>query len=482
MVWLQTFESPRMPQRGEAERGGSPQGTLTLSAPASPAATIRAGRPGSPAGQNVTPVRKVMGARLPREGACLGGGEISVVDRGWHAKTIRCAQEPEMRDWKMVASKSTGSISDAGRSDENRSALHRSASATWHGSAAQAKGSPGSKSDGSFHRSASATWHAGGSPTKGSPCSGSRGWRPRPDLVAKQERLNARRQLDQARIAEKVEHGKQRREDRFDRLLNETFSGTHKVFDGISKVRQHELHEEQRRRDLHANWGEKVYQPLETQILDHMNPPHRALEQSLSGSKSVGFQIPGQSFKLQVHREDDPTCREMADHAWEDAFDREATAVLSGFSTWDLRAAGADPNRGLSPPAARSKPVLDPTMWGQQKLQGTLFGRFAQVVEEGPNVRMGKRGAPDISAPCESDGVACAGKRSIRAGPHVVQHHDTGMLRRDGAAWNGESFLNRSSYGASSGAPVQDHYTYETGGRVTDVEFPLGKRMYPSFP
>ena len=39
------------------------------------------------------------------------------------------------------------------------------------------------------------------------------------------------------------------------------FSGTHKVFDGISKVRQHELHEEQRRRDLHANWGEKVYMP-----------------------------------------------------------------------------------------------------------------------------------------------------------------------------------------------------------------------------
>jgi len=379
-------------------------------------------------------------------------------ESGWMSRTLQSAEDLatfDCMDRKLAPSRSAGNLSttDASRSEAGRPSIHKSASSTWH---------------------------PGCSPGKASP-----GWRrqqQRPALVDKQDKLEALRQWDQKRIAEKVEHGKQLREERFDRLLNETRSGGGPVFDAMMTLRKHETHEDTRKRNLYATWSDRVYEPLQTQIEAHLSPPDRVFEQTLSGSKTVGFQMPGQSFSLQARREDDPTWKQLTDHAWEDAFDREATAVIEGWCPWDMKASSSDPSLGLRPPAARSRPVLDPTSWGQLKLQGTLYGRFAQVVEEGPHARMGKRGGADIFPPDEADRVSAAGKRSIRAGPRAIQHHDTGMLRRDGAAWNGEASLSKTCYGVSSGAPVQDHYTFETGARVTDVEFPIGKRMVPHFP
>lgn len=332
---------------------------------------------------------------------------------------------------------------------------------------------------------ARATWQAGISPEKSSP--GQNSWQRR-NLVEKQEKLDSQRQQDHKNIAEKVEFHKRLREERFDRLMNETFRPSRPVYETAMTLREHIMHEEQRKRDLHAMWEEKVYEPIKAQIEHHMNPADRTMQASVSSSRGYippkTQQSVSDGFRVQVHREDDPTWREVSDHTWEETFDREATAILEGWSTSsNLRASTLeDPSRGLSPAAARSRPVLDPTMWGQLKLQGTLFGRFAQVVEEGPNARMGKRGGPTICAPDESDGVPSAGKRSIRAGPRSIRHNDTGMLRGDGTAWNGQGSLRKTWHGASSVAPLQDHYTYETGARVTDVEFPLGKRTFPNFP
>lgn len=456
MVWVQTLESPRMPQRSKARSSplSASSGSSALgSCPASPGRQIA-----SPSSQDVrTPLRRNPGVRLPREGASPGGGEVIAARSGWMSRTLQSAEDMDTYDCtdrKLAISKSTGSLSTA-------------------------SASPSEVRRPSIHKSASSTWHPGCSAGKASP-----GWRrqqARPALVDKQDKLAALRQWDQKRIAEKVEHGKQLREERFDRLLNETQAGAGPVFDATMTLRKHETNEDTRRRNLYATWSDSVYEPLKTQIESHLSPPDRVFEQALSGSKTVGFQLPGQSFSLQARHEDDPTWKDLTDHAWEDAFDREATAVLEGWCPLDMKASSSDPSRGLRPLGARTRPALDPTSWGQLKLQGTLYGRFAQVVEEGPHARMGKRGAPDIFPPDEMDRVPAAGKRSIRAGPRTTQHHDVGMLRGDGAAWNGEASLSKTCYGVSSGAPVQDHYTYETGARVTDVEFPLGKRMVPRF-
>jgi len=437
----------RAASQGNLSRQGSPQAELLAKAvsqadllgePAWRQAAARSNRPPVP------------GGRLPREGPSSGAGTLCAMEPGWMGKTLRASEDwqPERsaKPTKSAASNSTGSLSDAG------------GRTGW---------APAARPD--FEKRARATWQAGTSTGL------------RRDTVEKQDRVDTLREHDQQRIAHKVEHRKQLREDRFNRMLNETFShNSRPVLEAHMTLQRHEIRDKERRCDLHAKWEENVYEPLESQIVNHMNPPDRALQQTLAGSKSVGMLIPGESFKLQTHLEDDPTWREISDNTWEETFDREASAVLYGLNT-TLNATLRDSSRGMHPAAAKSRPVLDPTKWDQLKFQGTLYGRFAQVVEEGPNARMGKRGGPDIFAPSESDGVPTAGKISVRAGPRLTRHHDVGMLRRDGVAWSGEASLRKTWHGASSAAPVQDHYTYETGAPVTDVEFPLGKRKVPHF-
>lgn len=409
-----------------------------------------------PSRQAASTQRKVAGRWLPREGALPGGGNISVSDHQRLARLVQRAEEP-----RLATSDSSGSLSSASPIKNHV-----------------------------LDEKARATWQAGTHPPKGE--MGAKRWKHR-CLSMKHEMLDALRQQDQKHISEKVAHHKELRDERFERLMNATFSGFQPVLEASTVLRQHQVSEVQRKRDLHAAWGEHVYQPLETQILDHLNPVTQALERNASSPTIAGdfakrpptrFRQHHEPFRVQVHVEDDPTWKQIADHTWEESFDREATAVLDGLNaSAKLRAAALDDaSRGLSPARARSRPVLDPTLWGQLRLQATLYGRFPQVVEEGPDARMGKRGAPKICPPDESDGMLAAGKRSIRAGPHAIQHNDTGMLRGDGSAWNGQAFLSRTWHGASSGAPMQDHYTFAIGSAATDVEFPIGKRLVPHFP
>ena len=71
--------------------------------------------------------------------------------------------------------------------------------------------------------------------------------------------------------------------------------------------------------------------------------------------------------------------------------------------------------------------------WGQQQLQGTLFGRFAQAgvegagwpgsaavkrqaCEEGPNFTRARRGGTNVFVPDETDGIEAVGSSETRAG------------------------------------------------------------------
>merc|ERR1712070_1016011 len=169
--------------------------------------------------------------------------------------------------------------------------------------------------------------------------------------------------------------------------------------------------------------------------------------------------------------------------ATEEAFDREAARVIgwtarSPFSPGPpsvMRQTWAPGEVRLEPGAGR--PTLEPTEWGQTKLQALPCGNFAQCVEQGPQARMFTRGGADCSfAPDESDGISAAGKRTARVfGSRSVSHSDLGLLRTSD---RGQAALHKTSLGASSAAPMQDHYSYQTGPAVTNAEFPLGKRLY----
>jgi len=73
----------------------------------------------------------------------------------------------------------------------------------------------------------------------------------------------------------------------------------------------------------------------------------------------------------------------------------------------------------------------------------------------------------------ESDGVPAAGKTKMRFERNLL-----GMLEGS-AARAGHAARCRRADGASSGAPCQDHFSYEQGSAVVDEEFPVGKRCFP---
>mmetsp|Transcript_35177 Transcript_35177/g.64235 ORF Transcript_35177/g.64235 Transcript_35177/m.64235 type:complete len:103 (+) Transcript_35177:3-311(+) len=91
-----------------------------------------------------------------------------------------------------------------------------------------------------------------------------------------------------------------------------------------------------------------------------------------------------------------------------------------------------------------------------------------------PGFKRMLRGGDGVHAPSEMDGVEAAGKRTTRANGH----RDLGILKGNVAA-HGEASLSKTMLGASSGAILQDHYQFETGTKVLDMEFPLGKRTFP---
>ncbi|CAD7926724.1 unnamed protein product [Amoebophrya sp. A25] len=127
-----------------------------------------------------------------------------------------------------------------------------------------------------------------------------------------------------------------------------------------------------------------------------------------------------------------------------------------------------DPRQPSDPLLARTRPVLEPHLWEQLRIQATPYGHFAQVCAQGPDYQKTRNFVPD-----ETDCVPAAGKRKTR-----FTRDDVGILKgeiRD----RGESSQHKNTFGASSAAPNQDHYTYEKGTRVVDNEFPLGKMMLP---
>lgn len=424
----------------------------------------RIGTGGSPV--SCSPARSFPKRRwLPREGGDPGGGELHVIDRALHDS---CAFEEDenilqraskhRRDFRNPGS-SLGSTCSGTHVGENQD--FAATGGTW--TAANSFPSPSTLTP-VLSRTAD-SWYGGAQKS-----TDERRAKRMASLQAKHAKIEAVRRKDQERIAEKVETRKQLRQDRSERLDDAVGGEDDVSFQTSMQLREFDMRATQRQCALHRAWEEKVFQPLATQAFEHMNPPSR------SGLKSVEFDVPNEKFRLRVGLEADPLKSSLHEHDLEEAFHREATDVLSGSCC--SSPAGSRSSAWRRQPRARSRPVLEPAEWGQNAIQATRFGRFAQIVEQGPVARLGTKGGPAaVFLPDETDGVRAAGTKTIRAGPREVLHHSVGVLHSE-MSTRGESVRFRSHAGASSGAPVQDHYTYETGSRATDMEFPLGKRMY----
>jgi len=310
------------------------------------------------------------------------------------------------------------------------------------------------------------------------------------------EKMNVQRESDQKHINELVDRGIERREDRFKRLLEAVTGKGNLAYKTAMALREREAHEDARRREQHAAWSDKVHQPLADQLDEHMNQP--PVRNSLD--KGVSFTLPDQApFHLVANVAVDPARKPVVDWAREQHFHLAANSMLRRSSSAPEFQARADvgppaamtpwPCRDCKPthaipsswssghliPRAMSRPVLEPIAWGQRELQGTMFGHFSQVCETGPDFKRSLRGGTNAHVPDGADG-AMAGTRKSR----IMGHHDIGILHGDKAA-RGQSAGFKTEAGHSSGAPVQDHFAYETGPAVTSLEFPLGKRMFPEF-
>jgi len=295
--------------------------------------------------------------------------------------------------------------------------------------------------------------------------------RKRVEIMSKLNKVEAQRQIHLKDMVEVVERRHVRRAERFDRLLDNVCGRDNLAYRTALALRERQDHEEKSRRELHQNWEQQVYQPIAKQAFDHMNPTNRAMKQMLHGSKSVGFLLPETKKVIVANVHSDPNRRPVIELAKENAFHQAANAVLGTSSMPDLRTMA-----GHIVPHARSRPTMEPELWSQVRLQGTLFGHFAQIAEQGAGFKRSRRGGPDAHIPDEADGVQAVGKRNTRS----FGRNDLGILKGDTAA-QGESFSHKKEWGAASAAPTQDHFTYEQGTRVTDIEFPLGKRMFSAF-
>lgn len=303
--------------------------------------------------------------------------------------------------------------------------------------------------------------------------------RRRRELAVKFEKTATLRDRDQKHITEHIERQHGMREERFKRLLDSVMGRDSLSYQTAMQLREREVHEERRRRQLYAEWDDHVYQPLQSQAFRHMNPPNRARNQSISGFKSVDFSLPDERPQLLVPVSCDPARRSVIDAAKENNFHHTASTVLRSASAPDLAGSSYASTRHVDDfamPPARSRPTLEPMQWSQVALHGSMFTHFTNAAEHGSDFPRKLRGGSGVFIPSETDGVSATGKRTTRLNGHC----DVGILRGE-VSREGYSSQFKTAHGASSAAPLQDHFSFERGRSVVDLEIPLGKRVFPQY-
>lgn len=286
------------------------------------------------------------------------------------------------------------------------------------------------------------------------------------DAVAKLRKVQVQREKDLQHQQDIIAKAKEIREERFERLVDEVYNAEI-IGAAARRLRQKDLEDYQKQSGVYRKWTENVYSKVQKQLHRHINfDAARAVQ-----PKHVAFKDPDEEPSCILKLDDDPLKQELRLQSEEDGIKRQLDSLARARSV-DVRAAAQD--TGIIPDRARSRPVLEPTDWAQHRLQATGCGHMAQVAETGgaPFHTLRKFGH-NVFVPDESDRIAAAGKRRTR-----WAWNDLGILKGD-QAHRGQADGFKTDAGQSCGAPMQDHFQFETGTRVTENEFPGGKKMFP---
>jgi len=215
----------------------------------------------------------------------------------------------------------------------------------------------------------------------------------------------------------------------------------------------HEAREELRQQALYNKWDAEVARRVEYHVGKFMN--------------SAALPPPPGLDRCELRPGDDPLKRSLRDAHREERFHRYASAFLD--QTVEA-AVSEEALERLAAARGTSRPMLPAEQWGRGA-HGAL-----RIAEDGTLRTTRKMGGETHRAPLdESDGVPVAGKTRTK-----FQKSLLGSL--EGDARLGEAARYRTPQGASSGAPCQDHYGFETGVQAASAEFPLGKRVFPAGP
>jgi len=280
--------------------------------------------------------------------------------------------------------------------------------------------------------------------------------------IARHQALEKDREVMDQRINERRLRSVQRRDSKFEMLMAGIASGAGFKAEVGDAIRRHEMQLQSRQQELYEQWDCEVAQRVEHQLVKRMSKELPKL---------------AEGFREHLQRHDDPLKSAVHSLDKESKFHQSAELVLNCPSTAreDIRRREA-----LSEQMANrdtSRPVLPIEKWDQRQLYASPIGSFLQACnaqdEGAPGFFSTRRMGADAHRIDESDGMPVAGKTK-----HRHERNLLGML--DGnVAKEGESARFKTERGAGSGAPGQDHYHFERGDAIVEVEFPLGKRCFP---
>ena len=289
--------------------------------------------------------------------------------------------------------------------------------------------------------------------------------------VALKREENMRKQLEAFRdksmrdVQEAVIRQRQTREAYFTQLLDHLKEMQDFNAEVSMGIREHASDQYRCAAQLCDKWHARVFEPTMDRI-----------EDKLAGTRtprSIGIATPRGPPSGAARSRGDPVSYPLSSHAEEEHFRRIADRFIKEKPV-DLAEMTPFPSHVAR---YKTKPTLEPTLWDGGAINGTPYGHFAKVSEaiaDGhPPHSIRRR---DIILPSESDGVPIAGKRKTR-----FEYNDLGMLKGD-IRDRGEAVQYKREDGAGCAVPMQDHYTYETGTRVTDAEYDKGKKIWRPTP
>lgn len=209
----------------------------------------------------------------------------------------------------------------------------------------------------------------------------------------------------------------------------------------------------------YLDWDKNVYGPTAKKAFFHMN------RQKFKPMTSFNMDAP--SIKLYVDTTKDPAKRQLVQNASEKSFQTEADLTITGSQP-------AQPSFPVDMLHSQSRPVLEPDLWGQYS--SSVFGRFTELLDPRSTKAALRRSGRNVHLPPDAETDGCgevAGTKHSR----LFGYNDKGILQS--ARDRGEAQIYKNDVGASSGAPAQDHFTYEQGPEIVNLDFPPSKRVFP---